>query len=615
MQATDSSPTVRLPFIRHFLVRGESVVASLGIVTVALVALSLTVAGGWAVWSHRHALVETRVNGIRSATALIATAAEPILAAGESTSLRRLVSESARANGLTACRLTLPDGRVIASAEAHEITAGPLPASWSGTLKEQAGEHRTGTRLVLVHEVNASGRGPALLEVTVDLVEPSLGGELLTGLAAIGAGSLLLSWLVYRWTRSKLRVMGAVREALLAMRQGEESDEALMLGPTMGPEAEAWNQMLAERQARRAEVVSQQTRQALDSRRRMVSDLEEGCDAMWQGLLLVDEQLQIRYANGAAAVFLKVPRDQITGMKLDAFLPDAKALESFRTVASGVLRRRTSVEIEPPAEGEGSVFRFTIRPVRKGDGAAAVVVVEDITQLRAAESARHSFVAQAAHELRTPLTNIRLNVETALDEGVSDTQLRGRCLNVINQEAYRLERIVAEMLSVAEIEAGSFKLVHDDVRLDALLADLERDYQAQAVEKGLTLVFDLPPKLPVLQGDRDKIMLAVQNLLGNALKYTPSGGRITVKVRVASNRLQIDVADTGFGIAPDDAQHLFEKFYRARDRRVARITGTGLGLALAREVVRLHGGDITFESELNQGSTFTIHLPVAAEAA
>ena len=244
-----------------------------------------------------------------------------------------------------------------------------------------------------------------------------------------------------------------------------------------------------------------------------------------------------------------------------------------------------------------------------------MVIIEDITQQRVAEEARHAFVAQASHELRTPLTNIRLHVETAIDDGQDEPQVRAQCLNVINQESRRLERIVAEMLSVAEIDAGSFSLSRDDVSPAVLFEQLEEDYRPQAAKKQIDLVFDLPPKLPVLHGDRDKIMLALHNLVGNAIKYTPAGGRVTVQVDVEAGQLTVQVADNGIGIRDQDAARIFEKFYRAKDKRVAKITGSGLGLALARQVIQLHGGDITVESHIDKGSTFTLALPIQSQAA
>jgi two-component system sensor histidine kinase VicK len=110
-------------------------------------------------------------------------------------------------------------------------------------------------------------------------------------------------------------------------------------------------------------------------------------------------------------------------------------------------------------------------------------------------------------------------------------------------------------------------------------------------------------------------MLALHNLVGNALKYTPEGGRVAINVEVSPKQILVSVADTGIGISPEDAERIFERFYRAKDPRVAKITGTGLGLTLAREVVRMHGGDITVESQIDQGSTFTMTLPAKVEAA
>jgi signal transduction histidine kinase len=186
---------------------------------------------------------------------------------------------------------------------------------------------------------------------------------------------------------------------------------------------------------------------------------------------------------------------------------------------------------------------------------------------------------------------------------------------VINHECRRLERIVGDMLSVSEIEAGSFKLRTGDVRLETVFEELQADYGPQAGEKKVDLQFELPPKLPAMNGDCDKIVLALHNLIGNAVKYTPAGGRVVVRVVIDARQLMVEVADTGIGVSADETELIFEKFYRAKDKRVSEITGTGLGLSLAREVVRLHGGDISVRSELNKGSTFTLTVPTLQEAA
>ncbi|MBX2852730.1 MAG: cell wall metabolism sensor histidine kinase WalK [Phycisphaeraceae bacterium] len=264
--------------------------------------------------------------------------------------------------------------------------------------------------------------------------------------------------------------------------------------------------------------------------------------------------------------------------------------------------------------GEGleqSTLRMTMR--RLTDSGGVMLTIEDVTQQRTAEASRHDFVSQATHELRTPLTNIRLYVETAQTDGEEDKELRGECLNVISRESQRLERLVSEMLSVSEIEAGSMTIRKDDVRLDQLFKSLEQDYKQNASKKNIDLRFDLPPKLPAIQGDRDKLAIVVQNLLGNAIKYTPEGGNVNVGVDLSATELNIEVRDSGIGISEEDQAHVFEKFYRANDPRLGDITGSGLGLALAYEIIRLHGGEMTVESELNEGSMFRVTLPISAE--
>jgi signal transduction histidine kinase len=243
-----------------------------------------------------------------------------------------------------------------------------------------------------------------------------------------------------------------------------------------------------------------------------------------------------------------------------------------------------------------------------------LVTIEDVTQQRVAEAAMNSFLAKAAHELRTPLTNIRLFVEEALEHCERDPAGTSRCLNIMNEEAQRLDRTVSEILSVSQIEAGSFELKRDDVSVAALLTQLKADHEAQARERRITLEFDQPPKLPVIQADRDKIALALHNLVGNALKYTLEGGRVTVVTTVENGRLTVAVTDTGIGIGPDECERVFDKFYRSKNPLAANVKGSGLGLPIAREVARLHGGDVTLESQLGKGSTFTLTVPIGEEA-
>jgi signal transduction histidine kinase len=441
--------------------------------------------------------------------------------------------------------------------------------------------------------------------------------------AGIAGVTLSLMALLVQTALRTLRPMAAIQSALRSAAGGESAVGALAISPRWGPDAAGWNALIAEREALRRGLLERQGPIASIGVRGADTLAERACDAFPQGVLVLDSSLRIRYANGAAGVLLRRKRDSLPGRPVtELSLPDS-VMDLLRAVAGAGPRRRGAVEVEQSEESERSFIRYaatrlgpdgSAAPSQPGGApatAGALVVIEDLTQQRVADQARDSFVTHATHELRTPLTNIRLYVEMLQEDGESDPATRGKCINVINQETRRLERMVSDMLSVAEIEAGSMKLNADDVRLDALFDELAADYLPQAAEKEIKLNFDLSPKLPVIRGDRDKVMMTLHNLVGNALKYTPSGGTVTVKVDAGESSVVVRVQDTGIGIAPDEAQRIFEKFYRSKDKRVAKITGTGLGLALAREVARLHGGDVTVESQLDRGSTFTLTLPVA----
>jgi PAS domain S-box-containing protein len=608
VQLVTTTPRYRL------ILRGESAVASVGIALAAIVLLAMAAAGWWTLRTQKQSLQLSRINQVRTIGAILSQTAESMLASNDLSPLRRLVADAARDHQLSLCRVALPDGQVIADANPARISAKKLPATWSETAPAEAADD--GNPLSVSYPLVVPGRGVARLEVT----GTSSDGWVVywqsqAGVGAISAATLFALLLVYRRLRARLMAMGAIGEALLAASRGEATKEALMVADEFGAEARAWNELLDQKDKLRRQFIAEQVNDTLGNRSEAKSDLEAAFDCMSQGLVLVDDKLCAKYANGAATIFLETKREELIGADLTTLVQDEQVLNELRSVAQKGSRRRSTYEVKRQGKAGMGVLRFSIRPVRREDPAAAMIIIDDITQQRVAEEARNTFIAHATHELRTPLTNIRLYVESAIEDGENDPVLRTKALNVINQETRRLERIVGEMLSVSEIEAGAFKLKTSDLYLDAVFEEIKPDYVPQAKEKDITLAFNLPPKLPAIKGDRDKILVALHNLIGNAMKYTPKGGSVTINVEHKNGQLTVDVADTGIGISEEDQQKVFDKFFRANDPRVGKITGTGLGLTLAQEVVRLHGGSITLQSELNKGSTFTLSLPTLAEAA
>ncbi len=598
--------------------RGERTLGTLAAGTTGLLLAVGASCGWWSATVARDAAAAARAEQVRAVGVTLAPRVAALLAAGDAAGVRRAVLQSAADFALRPCRVTLGT-TTIADADPAAAVARAVPDHWAVGPADAANATPGLFRLPVV----VPDRGLATLE----LGGPPTGGtrlfwQLQTGVGLTAAAALAAVLLAYRLTRGRLAAPEAVAAALGAYAAGERSTAAMALDPALGPAAAAWNDVLSavDRAARLSAATRAATGRAPGERRRSAgSELAVACDMISQGLLLVDEHLRVRFANGAAAVFVGRPKDDCVGQSLADLIPEAAVVDPVRQLAAGTGRSGCSVEVERAGgPGVGSTLRFTVRPVRREDSAAAILTIDDITSQRTAERARNAFVEQVTHELRTPLTTIRLYTETAIEAdgpgGAEDAvAVRGNCLNVINLESRRLERIVGEMLSIAEIEAGSLTVHRDDVRLPELFEELRADYAAQATDKGLRFDLSLPPKLPVIQADRDKLAIAYHNLIGNAVKYTPAGGTVSVGVEATADKLTVEVRDTGIGIRPDEHERVFERFYRSDDPRVGQIVGTGLGLPLAREIVRLHGGEITVASELDKGSTFTVTMPITTD--
>lgn len=596
-----------------------SVVALFALVVVAVIGAT----SWWAIDSQRAASSEAAAARVWTGSGVLAAGVEAAVARGDLTSARRLVAEAAAQWSLLRCRVSLPDGGVLADADAASINVRTLPASWpKGPTPMEATPITEAGVVRMARPLAVPGAGSALLDIIAPEADPAwVGGRLEAGMIVIAGVSLLGLLLAYVRARGSLRGVGAVYSSLRAAAGGERDAAALCVGESLGPEAREFNALLVQRDlaAEQAVLAALRQREAPP-----LAGIGRASSALWHGVLLVDGAMRITEANAAAGVLLgRGGGETLAGRALAEVLP-ALGVEAVRSALSKGGPGRTSVDVTRPVAGRASeeagadTLRVGARALPGEGEARALVLLEDVTQQRLRDASRDGFVAQAAHELRTPLTNILLYAEALLDEAsAADAARRAEAVNVINQEGRRLERLVADMLSVSEIEAGALRLRTDDVRLDQLFSDLRADFERQAQEKSIALSFDMPPKFPVIRGDRDKLVLTVQNLLGNALKYTPEGGSVTVRLDVEragtpDQAVRVDVADTGIGIKPEEQELVFRKFYRAQDDRVASITGTGLGLALAREVARLHRGDITLSSELNKGSTFTLRLPAAA---
>ncbi len=225
--------------------------------------------------------------------------------------------------------------------------------------------------------------------------------------------------------------------------------------------------------------------------------------------------------------------------------------------------------------------------------------------LEKSEEARRQMIADIAHELRTPLSTIQGNLEALLDGVYATTPER---IEAIHAKTLMLGRLINDLQELSLAEAGELSLEKHPTDLAWLVARLQDQVQPQCDEKEITLLVETPSILSIAI-DRERIEQILLNLLSNALRYTERGGQVRMSVQPGETEIHISVADTGKGIAPEDLPHIFERFYRGDKSRSRSSGGAGLGLAIAKRLVELHGGRIWAESKLGQGTTFTFSLP------
>ena len=258
-------------------------------------------------------------------------------------------------------------------------------------------------------------------------------------------------------------------------------------------------------------------------------------------------------------------------------------------------------------------YAVTTAPIRSEDSiSGAVMVLHDISEIRRLERVRRDFVANVSHEFRTPLSIIQGFAETLLDGALEDAENRQRFTTIIYNQSLRLGRLTDDLLKLAQIESGRFGAEFQSIEVRPFLESSVESARALicSEQKNILLELECPPLLPPLHADARSIEEIMQNLLGNAIRYTPDDGRVYVRAVVAESNLVLSVSDTGIGLSSADQQRIFERFYRTDAARSRESGGTGLGLSIVKRLVENHGGRVEVESKIGIGSTFRVFLPL-----
>jgi two-component system, OmpR family, phosphate regulon sensor histidine kinase PhoR len=331
---------------------------------------------------------------------------------------------------------------------------------------------------------------------------------------------------------------------------------------------------------------------------------------MVEGVIAVDSSERLLHINSAAAGLFGVAVDDVLGRKVWEILRVPALLEALQAALRG--QGGSTSEVRVMEGGEEKVIATICGPLMDAGGmvAGAVAVLHDVTRLRQLENLRRDFVANASHELKTPLTAIQGLTETLLDDKEMALETRERFLAKLRDQSRRLEALVNDMLSISRAESREDEFERLPVDLREVAQESGRALLPAAEAKRLKLELSLPDGQLIVLGDRKALDQAVDNLLDNAIKYTPEDRCIKLELSAAGKLARIEVRDTGIGIAPEHLERIFERFYRVDKGRSRELGGTGLGLAIVKHVALGHGGQVSVESRLGQGSSFVLEIPL-----
>ncbi|MAT72341.1 MAG: hypothetical protein CMJ58_22795 [Planctomycetaceae bacterium] len=469
----------------------------------------------------------------------------------------------------------------------------------------------------LTTSTNSVTRAVALLGATAALALVA-GGAVVAAFPMDGwtprllaAGTVLMAVVIAGGMRLRrlLRPLEIIEGLLARIAAGE--DDAYRL-PELGiasPAAAGWSRLT--QLARRWSAARELEEKVSAGLAHAMPGADKLIDALADGVAATDESGVITQANAAfAAICGAGDAPTLLGTACTAAL--ALPEDAAGQLSAAQTRRRVAVEYAVTNGDATRTLRLTRAPRLDGDGELLghAWTVRDVTQRRLAEDMRDKFLATATHELRTPLANIRAYAEALSTGDDIDPESQKQFFNVIESEAVRLSQLIDDLLDVSRMQAGALAIDRREVDLSRLVDDVARKVEGTMQSREIEFLCEFPPKYPKVLADKSKLAAALVNLLGNAAKYTPEGGRVTFRVEATDRKLDFSVADTGIGISPEDLPRVCERFYRCNDERVNGIPGSGLGLSLTQEIARLHGGELTVDSELNVGSIFHLSIPI-----
>ena len=437
-----------------------------------------------------------------------------------------------------------------------------------------------------------------------NLLSDRLTYEFAAGLVILLLLGIALSWTI-AWNLSK-----PLDELTERLRSFSLRGPSLRLGPPPLAELEG----VASEFNRMAERLEQFEKLNVDRIIYEKSKTEAIIETLEDGIILIDPAGVVTHINEVAAIILGIARADALGSPfndLDSNHPHYLRVRTALANGGKMFSDSARVEVDLHVRGRDHTYVLKPVPLHHGDNESlgTLLILQDITYLRDKDRARVNLVATLSHELKTPLTSLALSAEL-LDRGKDNFDPKQReLLATANEDIGRIRHLADDLVDLARGQPGSISIRSSTVDIAELIRAVMNSFALQAEQKDIALKSAIAPSTPDVLADRVKLSWVISNLIGNAMRYTPSGGTITISSMGDGDLVRLQVSDTGPGVAPEIRDHLFER-YAQWNSNGAEPGSAGLGLAIAKEIVEAHGGRIFVESTVGEGTCFTVELPI-----
>ncbi|MBN1826688.1 MAG: PAS domain-containing protein [Candidatus Eisenbacteria bacterium] len=539
---------------------------------------------------------------------LLAQAAGPDYSAGDSARLLRVLECATRGGDLRAAAIVDDTGLIVAHTDVSlagsslgtPLPIGPIGERESALLSmELFGE--SGGRVILHPLLGAEG-----VEGTAALLLPDPDS---TGLSAdwvrmlLPAGLLLLAFTLVtqgtiRWAmRPASDFMNRLAGALECEEKNAAAEDENETGDESGIMDMTVTRVTALTRVKDELIIKSRLLNYEKKRMEMI------LDAFPDGLIVTDLLKNVVLVNRRALNYLGINDDGAGVRELEGH-PEFR-----RLVREAEKTGRTVLPVEKGARERNILFSRI--PLAAGERTAGTLyTMRDVTAQEASQRAQAEFLSQVTHELKAPLNTVITFVEELAEgEDLTPEERKDFC-NTLNAETTRMAQLISNLLQLSRIQMGNLSVRFSFIKPAALLKEQSESLRRQAEGKAQRFTVRVPEYLPALAGDKDLLGVAINNLISNAIKYTPEGGEITVSAQEGDGAIEVEVQDTGFGIPEGALDKIWERFYRSEQEEVRKLNGSGLGLSLVKEIVEAHEGEITVESEVGAGTRFRFRLPI-----